>query len=84
MLVLSRRSGEKIVIGNEIVIEILAVSGEGVRLGIQAPKETSIHRYEVFVEIEKANQAAENALQEIQQSSLENLSAHFKKKNETL
>ena len=39
MLVLSRRVGEKIVIGNEIVIEILSVSGEGVRLGIAAPGE---------------------------------------------
>ena len=84
MLVLSRRVGEKIVIGNEIIIEVLAVSGEGIRLGIQAPKETSIHRYEVFAEIEEANQAAETALKEIEQTSLENLSAHFKKNNETL
>lgn len=80
MLVLSRKPKEKIVIGNEIVIEILSVSGEGVRLGINAPKETSIHRHEVFVEIEQANQAAEAVLQNINQVSLENLSAHLKKK----
>lgn len=79
MLVLSRKPKEKIVIGNEIVIEILSVSGEGVRLGINAPKETSIHRHEVFVEIEQANQAAEAVLQTINQVSLENLSAHIKK-----
>lgn len=75
MLVLSRRKGEKIVVGNEIVIEILAVTGEGVRLGISAPKETSIHRYEVFAEIEEANRSAETALNELETSSLEQLTA---------
>ncbi len=79
MLVLSRRVGEKIVIGNEIVIEILSVSGEGVRLGINAPRETSVHRYEVFAEIEAANQAAEAAVDEIGQNALENLSALLKR-----
>ena len=83
MLVLSRRVGEKIVIGNEVVIEILSVSGEGVRLGINAPKETSVHRYEVFVEIEAANQAAEAAaVDEIGQNALENLSALLKRDKE--
>lgn len=58
MLVLTRRVGEKLVIGNEVVIEVLSVSGEGVRLGVTAPRETSIHRYEVFAEIQTANRAA--------------------------
>ncbi len=80
MLVLSRRVGEKIVIGNEIVIEILSVSGEGVRIGIIAPRETSVHRYEVFAEIEAANQAAEAAVDEIEQNALENLSALLRDK----
>ena len=61
MLVLSRRTGEKIVIGNEVTVEILSVSGEGVRLGISAPSSTSIHRYEVFAEISKANSEANAA-----------------------
>lgn len=76
MLVLSRRVGEKLVIGNEIIVEILSVSGEGVRVGIVAPRETSIHRFEVFTEIQEANRAAEVDLDEIEQTSLENLSAH--------
>jgi carbon storage regulator len=80
MLVLSRRVGEKIVIGNEIVVEVLSVSGEGVRLGITAPRATSVHRYEVFAEIQAANRAAETALNEIEQTALENLSAHIKPK----
>lgn len=81
MLVLSRRAGEKVVIGNEVVIEILSVSGEGVRLGISAPRETSVHRFEVFAEIEAANLAAEIVLDEISNSALENLSAHLRSKD---
>jgi len=79
MLVLTRRAGEKIVIGNEIVIEILSVSGEGVRLGITAPRETSVHRYEVFAEIQEANRAAEAVLNELGANALENLSALIRK-----
>lgn len=82
MLVLTRRAGEKIVIGNEIVIEVLSVSGEGVRLGITAPRETSVHRYEVFAEIQEANRAAEAVLNEIGEAALENLSALVRKKQE--
>jgi carbon storage regulator len=58
MLVLTRRIGEKLVIGNEVIIEVVSVSGEGVRLGITAPRETSVHRFEIFAEIQAANQAA--------------------------
>ncbi len=78
MLVLTRRIGEKLVIGNEIEVEVLAVSGEGVRLGILAPRETSIHRYEVFVEIQAANQAAEAASSKVAENILESLSAHVR------
>jgi carbon storage regulator len=78
MLVLSRRPGQKIVIGNEITIEVVSVSGEGVRLGISAPDSVSVHRFEVFEEIKEANKAAE--VGEIDQATLENLSAHLKGK----
>ena len=58
MLVLTRLIGEKLVIGNEIIVEVLAVNGDTVKLGITAPRETSVHRYEVFAEIQAANKAA--------------------------
>ncbi len=58
MLVLTRKVGERLVIGNEVVVEVLSISGEGVRLGIVAPRETSVHRFEVFEEISAANHAA--------------------------
>lgn len=80
MLVLSRRQGQKIVIGNEVVIEVLSVSGDGVRLGITAPQETSVHRHEVFVEIQEANRAAEVAPDEVESSALEGLAALLRDK----
>jgi carbon storage regulator len=58
MLVLKREVGEKVVIGNEIIIEVLSVSGASVRLGITAPGETSVHRFEIYAEIQNANQTA--------------------------
>lgn len=81
MLVLSRRPGEKIVIGNEVVIEILSVSGEGVRVGISAPKETSVHRYEVFSEIENENRQAGSAAENADTEALENLAALLREKS---
>ena len=80
MLVLSRRTGQKIVIGNEIVIEVVAISSEGVRLGISAPTQTSIHRFEVFVEIMEANKAAAGTLDQDERSALQDLSAHIRSK----
>lgn len=80
MLVLSRRTGQKIVIGNEIVIEVVAISSEGVRLGISAPTQTSIHRFEVFVEIMEANKAAAGTLDQDERTALQDLSAHIRSK----
>jgi len=82
MLVLSRRKGEKIVIGNEVIIEILSVSGEGVRIGVTAPDETSVHRHEVFVEIQKANRDSEIVSDENEDSALENLAALLRPKQQ--
>lgn len=80
MLVLTRRAGEKIVVGNEVVIEVISISGEGVRLGVTAPRETSVHRFEVFSEIEDANRAAEQAIETVGRDALENLAALLRDK----
>ena len=58
MLVLSRRIGESVVIGNDVVVTVLEVRGDIIRLGIDAPREVTVHRQEVFEAIEAANQAA--------------------------
>jgi len=52
MLVLTRRGGEGIMIGDEIEVKVLAVSGEKVRIGIDAPREVGVYRTEVFERIE--------------------------------
>jgi carbon storage regulator len=51
MLVLSRRIGESIRIGPDIVIRVLGVKGSQVRIGVDAPKDVEVHREEVFARI---------------------------------
>jgi carbon storage regulator len=58
MLVLSRKIGESIIIGGQIVVKIMRVEGEVVKLGIQAPSEVPVHRQEVYEEIQRNNQEA--------------------------
>ncbi len=58
MLVLTRRANQSIVIGNDVVITILEVRGDQVRIGIKAPRHVTVHREEVFAEIQAANRQA--------------------------
>ena len=55
MLVLSRKIGEKIVIGDNIVVTIVDIRGDKVRLGINAPSEIPVHRQEVYEAIQREN-----------------------------
>ncbi|WP_022851138.1 carbon storage regulator CsrA [Limisalsivibrio acetivorans] len=64
MLVLSRKSNESIIIGDNIEIRIVEVSGRNVKLGIDAPKDVSVHRKEIYEAIKDEN---------IQAASEENL-----------
>lgn len=48
MLVLSRKKNQKIIIGDDIIITIVLIKGDQVRVGIEAPKEVSVHREEVY------------------------------------
>ncbi|MCC9206039.1 carbon storage regulator CsrA [Arthrobacter sp. zg-Y769] len=61
MLVLTRRSGEQILIGDDIVITVLDSRGDGVRIGIDAPRGVRIQRHEVLRAVEEANVAASAA-----------------------
>jgi carbon storage regulator len=58
VLVLSRRLGESIIIGDDIVVTVLEVRGEVVRVGIAAPRSIRVHREEVYRALEAANRAA--------------------------
>ena len=51
MLVLSRKSNQSIMIGDEIEITVLSVAGEKVRIGIKAPREVPVYREEVYAEV---------------------------------
>ena len=55
MLVLTRKSGEKITIGDEVVVSVLEVRGSQVRLGIEAPKGIAVHRSEIYERIQEEN-----------------------------
>jgi carbon storage regulator len=55
MLVLTRKKGEAIVIGEGVIVTVIEVRGDKVRLGIEASKETPIHRQEVYEAIQREN-----------------------------
>jgi carbon storage regulator len=61
MLVLTRKLGETIAIDDHIKITVVQIKGKQVRLGIQAPKETKIHREEVYTSIQDQNKVAGTA-----------------------
>lgn len=59
MLILTRRVGETLIIGDDVVITVLGVKGNQVRIGINAPKDVSIHREEIYNRIHQGQQAQE-------------------------
>jgi carbon storage regulator len=58
MLILTRRPGERVVIGDEILVTVMGVSGHTVRLGIEAPRGVSIYREEIWIAVREENRAA--------------------------
>jgi carbon storage regulator len=58
MLVITRKPGERITIGDNIVVTVIEVKGSLVRLGVEAPKSISIHRQEIYDRIRKQNMEA--------------------------
>ena len=58
MLVLSRRAGESVVLGDDITVTVLEVRGDVVRIGIDAPRSLKVHRSELLAQLEESNKQA--------------------------
>jgi carbon storage regulator len=58
VLILTRRVGESIVVGDDIVLTVFEVRGDAVRIGIEAPKSVRVNRKEVYEEIQRSNEQA--------------------------
>ncbi|KXG44470.1 carbon storage regulator CsrA [Tepidibacillus decaturensis] len=58
MLVLTRKKGESIMLGHDIEITVVAIEGEQIKLGINAPKHIDIHRKEIYIAIQEENKLA--------------------------
>ncbi len=62
MLILTRRTGESIVIGDDITVTVLAINGKQIRLGIGAPKDIAVHREEIYERIKEEELAVKNGI----------------------
>jgi carbon storage regulator len=58
MLRITRRAGERIILGENVIVEVMEIRGQTVRLGIEAPRSVPIYREEIWLEVQRENQAA--------------------------
>jgi carbon storage regulator len=77
MLVLARKKGESIIIGDQIELVVLGVEGDVVKLGIQAPKNVQVYRKEIYEAIKENNREASS-----QPFNMEKLNKLYKKQGE--
>ena len=61
MLALTRKKGESLVLNNDIEVTVLEIRGDQVKIGVKAPREVPVYRKEVYLQIQKENEAAASA-----------------------
>jgi carbon storage regulator len=64
MLILTRKQGESVAIGDDIQVTVVEIQGKQVKLGVQAPREIAVHRQEIYEKIQKENIRAAQISQE--------------------
>jgi len=79
MLVLTRKKGQALMIGHDIELSIIDIQGDQVRIGINAPKNVTIHRKEIYEEIRKENLSAIAG----QNTDIQALNEKFRNKNDS-
>ncbi|MNC11562.1 Carbon storage regulator [compost metagenome] len=78
MLVLRRKIGESVIIGNDIQVQILGIEGDQIKLGFVAPKDVQVLRQELYQEIVAENMAAKEQTGQLQQEQILNLLKNYK------
>jgi carbon storage regulator len=78
MLVLTRKLGESIRIGDNIIVKIVDLDSRHVKLGIEAPRSIAVNREEIFERIQRENKAAST----LQDQGVQNIAAAFRKGNQ--
>jgi carbon storage regulator len=61
VLIITRRSGQKIMLGDDIVLNVLEIAGNTVRLGVDAPRDLPVYREEIWAAVKEENEAAARA-----------------------
>lgn len=71
MLILTRRVGETLMVGDNVSMTVLGVKGNQVRIGVNAPKEVSVHREEIYLKIQREKLAEQQAELTAQKAAME-------------
>ncbi len=76
MLILTRRVGETLMIGDDVTVTVLGVKGNQVRIGIDAPRDVAVHREEIYERIQREKEGGEEAVEEVAEEAVEEVAEY--------